>query len=113
MLKDKVVYISGPISGAENFKEKFSHAAAWAKGKGARLVLNPAELPAGWDYGHYMAACLALVEQSDVVVALPGSGASLGARRELEHAKRRNVPTVSGPFEDDPALPFGIFAAPR
>lgn len=91
-IKNKVVYLSGGITGVDGYREAFARAEAACRELGARVVLNPALMPEGWDYGHYMAADLALVRVAHVVVHLPGWGESKGALTEHAEATALGIP---------------------
>lgn len=81
-MNNKTVYLSGGITGVDGYRDAFANAEDVARSAGARVILNPATLPHGWDWEHYMAACLGLVRVADMVVMLPGWQRSTGARME-------------------------------
>jgi len=93
----KVVYISGSISLDPNFKEKFRRAAMSVMDAGAKRCLNPAELPAGWDYGEYMDHCMLMVRRSEVLVMLPCWRSSPGAKAEKAFAESLRLTVVELP----------------
>jgi hypothetical protein len=90
-LTNKTVYLSGGITGVPDYRDAFAIAKEHALHAGASVVINPAELPSGWDWEHYMAACLGVLRCADCVVMLPGWQASKGACIEIKHAMRRGV----------------------
>jgi hypothetical protein len=84
----KVVYISGAITSDPDFKRKFNKAANALREAGARICLNPAELPEGWgDYEAYMEHCMLMVRRAEVVVMLPCWSFSPGAKAERAYAE--------------------------
>jgi len=83
--KGNVVYLSGPITGAPNYKEKFLAAEQRLQARGY-VVLNPARLPEGLDYEEYMALAFAMLDVSDVLLAMVDWESSKGAIREQHYA---------------------------
>lgn len=85
------VYISGQITGCEDYMKRFSAAEAYLNHKiGNALVYNPArinyELPDGTDYETYMAVAMAILKRCENVYMLPGWEKSPGANREYGYA---------------------------
>lgn len=76
------VYLAGKITGDPDYKEKFRKAARVLK-KTLGPVMSPAELPEGMSKADYMAICISMINQADVVAFMPGWTASPGA--SLEH----------------------------
>ena len=86
---NKRVYISGPITGVENYREKFKAAADRLTAAG-HVVINPAELAdvlpvASW--GEYMRIDFDLIELAWALVLLPGWETSRGCRAEVDLAE--------------------------
>lgn len=81
-----ILYLSGPISGDPNYKEKFLGAEDYLGAWKGHTVLNPAVLPEGLPYEDYMRIDLAMLHAAEGVVMLRGWKKSQGARKELEIA---------------------------
>ncbi|EDT3961262.1 DUF4406 domain-containing protein [Salmonella enterica subsp. enterica serovar Richmond] len=83
-----VVYISGPMSGLEDFnRTAFAIAARNLDAKGY-TVLNPAILPNGLTYGQYIKISKAMLECADTIYLLEGWRDSAGATAEHALAKK-------------------------
>lgn len=97
-VKGKIVYLSGSISADPDYKKKFNSAALLVRIAGAKKVLNPVELPHGWDYDEYMEHCMLMVRRCDVIVLLPCWTESPGAKAEKAYAEslRRLVVDFKG-----------------
>lgn len=74
----KVIYIAGPITGTEDYIERFCEAQLHLERQGF-IVLNPADLPEDMPEDRYMPICLAMLEQADAVYMLRGWEDSNGA----------------------------------
>ncbi len=85
----KKVYIAGKITGQDNFKEIFKNAEKRFIEQGF-LVMNPAELPSGFDYEDYMKVCFAMIDVCDGVHFLDNWQDSEGAKREYNYALANN-----------------------
>jgi nucleoside 2-deoxyribosyltransferase len=90
------VYLSGPISGIPDYRERFAQAARYIEHLGSFEVINPAatiERPE-WDWSDWMLYDLALMTKADVLVTLPGSERSPGATVERAFALGLGIPVV-------------------
>lgn len=80
------VYISGPISGVEDYQKPFEEAEKKLIAEGL-AVLNPAKLPEGLTKEQYMRINFAQIEAADIVLFLPGWGNSAGAKLERAYCE--------------------------
>lgn len=78
------LYLAGKITGDPNYKAKFAEAAKALRSAGYS-VMNPAELPDGFDYPDYMKICAAMIEVCDATCLLPDWTESDGAKFEYGH----------------------------
>ena len=76
-----VVYIAGPITGHDDYLERFCTAEIVLDAEGW-IVLNPADLPQGMSREKYMPICLTMLEQADAIYMLHGWEDSRGATVE-------------------------------
>lgn len=83
------LYIAGPITGHEEYHQRFQEARDALEDMGFR-VINPAALdqvlPAGSTWHEYMSICLRLIRKADAVILLPGWENSRGACVEYGYA---------------------------
>lgn len=130
-----IIYLSGPITGSQNYRQEFSEAKAFWVRRGFE-VINPVELdailpasiirgatekPYGEEYEKIMRVDLVLLEMCDAVGFLRGWEKSKGAEAEYTVAKAIRKPIftqgkcgweedLTAYFEDDPEeegpLPF-------
>jgi len=86
-MNNKIVYISGPMTGLKDFgRQNFYNAEAFLKECGY-IVLNPATMPFGMEYKQYMAIAIAMLQQADTIIMLPGWEHSRGACIEKAYAE--------------------------
>lgn len=86
-----MLYISGPITGDRDYKQKFKAAKRLLEAQGYDVV-NPAELDdvlpvRSMTHEEIMRTCLDILLQCDAVVTLPGWETSLGCQREVGFAE--------------------------
>ena len=81
-----VAYLSGPITGVADCREKFAEAEHHLSEYGY-VVLNPAVLPEGLEAQDYMQIDFAMIDAADFIVMLPEWRKSRGARLEASYAE--------------------------
>ncbi|MBR5862280.1 MAG: DUF4406 domain-containing protein [Bacteroidales bacterium] len=92
---EKIIYISGPITGVENYKEAFNKAEQELTAAGF-LVLSPTCLPKGLSNGKYMRIDLAMIDCADAVLFLPDWDRSKGALVEFAYCSYTDKPCFYG-----------------
>ena len=96
--RDRVVYISGPITMNNDWRRNFDAAYARLKAEGYGVVHNPREIGDALEtalgalgkkpaYADYMRADLKMLLQCDTIYLLKGWEGSAGARAELSVAQ--------------------------
>ena len=87
--QQKIVYLSGQISGKDNYKDSFAEAEEYLHGRGY-IVINPArldEVSEGLSYEQYLRVCYQLIDIADIIFMISGWQKSKGANAELSYAK--------------------------
>lgn len=91
----KTIYISGKITGDDNYKKKFeaAHRTLRRFFDGGVLVVNPAQLDLGPEatWKDYMKECIRMLCQCDTIYMLPDWKKSKGARFERKVAKKLGI----------------------
>lgn len=105
VLDDNVVYISGPITGIENYKQNFEDAEKKLRQMGLR-VANPVRFAEALEekkklyygrmptYKEYMETAIATLFRCDSIYFLPGWKNSKGARLEYRTAKTVGIQRI-------------------
>jgi hypothetical protein len=88
------LYVSGPMTGYEDFNYPAFHAAKAALAARGYDVISPADLPPrdDWEWIDYMEPNIASVFQVDGIALLDGWTESKGARIECAIAEGRGIP---------------------
>ena len=88
------VYISGPITGQNNYRERFAAAEEILKKAGYEPI-NPAEelaeMPVNTTHDEYMERAIALLAMCEGIYMLEGWENSKGAHIEFEYATRHKL----------------------
>jgi len=79
------VFISGQITGRENYEMFFNEKAKELHSQG-HIVLNPSMLPLGMTPSEYMSICYSMIDVCDIVYFLYGWSYSKGSRLEFNYA---------------------------
>lgn len=95
MDKDSKVYLSGPITGTVDYKERFKRVQRELWNQGFSWVVNPAEIishyPMGMTYDQIMGQCYSMMSLCDTILLLPGWRASQGCRAEESYARAHGM----------------------
>ena len=94
------IYISAPISGTTDYKERFENAERSIAAKGHEGI-NPCKIdailnPRTTTWEQYMLADLGLLRACDAVCVLDGWERSRGCRMELAEAEKNGMPIFKG-----------------
>lgn len=88
------IYLSGPITGTEDYMERFA-AAESELSEFDMAVVNPAkvngQLPKETTYSEYMEMSIAMLKQCDAIYMLEGWRKSNGAMVEFEYAYEHGI----------------------
>lgn len=86
----KVTYLAGPITGINNYQERFALAEVELINRGHK-VFSPASMPAGLPHETYMPICYAMIDACNTICFLPGWRESKGANMEYEYAVSKGL----------------------
>lgn len=88
------IYISGAITGTDDYMERFAKAEKELAKQGWSVV-NPAkvnaQLPENTTYEEYMNMCFCMLDMCDSIYMLKGWGKTCGANRELGYALAKDM----------------------
>lgn len=88
--KQKIVFISGGMTGYEDYNRLAFYEAEEELRKKGYLPLNPAVLPTYLADKDYMPISIAMIEASDAIYVLRGWEDSLGSSAEVIYAMRQD-----------------------
>lgn len=89
----KKIYLSGPITGTTDYKERFKAKREELEAQGY-VVLDPTYILADLSWMDYMTIDLAMLEISDVVYMMKDWKQSAGAKWEHEKALIWEIPII-------------------
>lgn len=81
-----IVYISGRITGNDNYKAQFRKA-RYDIEDARDVALDPTTLPEGLSYDQYMDIDMAMIRACDAIYVLKGYEGGKGSEAELAYAK--------------------------
>lgn len=88
------VYISGPITGHQDYMKQFDHAERLLRLHGYETI-NPARendrMPEGTTWEQYMARCWKLIRPAEAIYLMDGWNTSRGACMELTWAEHMGI----------------------
>ena len=92
---NELIFISGPISGIDNYEDNFNNAEEYLKSWGFINIINPTKimkaLPKGIEYEKALKIDLAMVEQCKYIYMLNGWQDSNGANQEIACAAQEGL----------------------
>lgn len=92
-IQGKSVFLSGPITGVDGYKDRFADAAEVIRALGANAVFNPAaEIPDSTEREEAMRICTGKIITIDCVVMFPGWRDSEGACFEYAASEICGIP---------------------
>lgn len=96
-MRENRIYISGAITGTDNYMERFAKAEKELTEQGYSVV-NPskvnAQLPEDTDYEDYMKMSFCMLDMCDGIYMLKGWKKSCGANRELGYAMASDMAII-------------------
>lgn len=98
------IYLSGPITGTNDFKERFSETERKIrKAFPQAVILNPvdfcSDIPAGSKHAVYMKKCLQVLATASNIYFMPGWTDSKGCLIEAEYSAIKGVLELNIDFE--------------
>lgn len=89
MFKGLKVYIAGPITGTDDYKERFAEAEKYLRSLGA-IPMHSANLPQGYSHAEYLYICFAMIDVCEAAYFLDGYSDSEGSKKEFCYAALKN-----------------------
>lgn len=96
-MKEKKIYLSGPITDNPNYKEKFKRKQKELESYG-HVVFNPVKTE-GFSYKDYIDMGLCELSHCDAIYLMDGYLNSPGAMLELEYARVTGLEIIDGQGE--------------
>ena len=91
------IYIAGPMAGIEDLNFPAFFAMEDKIKELGHTPINPAVMPKGLEYAHYMDIALAMVRSAEALLLLPAWEPSKGARAELAYAHSIGIKIINDP----------------
>lgn len=88
------IYLCGPVTGTEDYRERFRKAEATLAKEGFEVV-NPVKivrkLPEGVTYQEIMCLCMHLLDMCEMIFLMEGWQHSNGCNAEVAHALEKKI----------------------
>lgn len=104
------VYIAGPITGTDDYKERFVEAEKFLRDQGA-IPMHSANLPQGFTHAEYLYICRAMIDVCEAAYFLDNYSDSDGARMEFAYAAEKRKQLLYQGL--DPAWKFDNAVEPQ
>lgn len=102
-IKD-LIFISGPMTDADKYKEYFKKAENYLKSLGFKNIINPAKveraLPKGLNHDQYLSIDISILSKCKIMYVLRGWQESKDAVEEVKYASSHNIKCI---FQDNKA----------
>lgn len=103
MIEGLKIYIAGPITGTDDYKERFEATEKLLRDQGA-IPMHSANLPQGFTHSEYIYICRAMIDVCEAVYFMDGYSESKGSLMEFNYAATRGKQLL---YENiDPAWKF-------
>ena len=101
--KNKIVFISGPITNVPDYKDNFKRAEKYLRSLGYKNIINPVKvakkLPDCIDYDKFLNIDLAMLAAADTIFLLNNWEKSNGASTEMKFAQDNGLEILFEPWK--------------